>query len=81
MQHETEDYYLLKGSTWLGVRDSCPEDGAISRENSQSLTPDPCLVSQIFDNHSRLRARLLKEQALTFSVTEFEGTDPPRTEQ
>lgn len=39
-QHETEDYYLLKGSTWLGVWDSCPEDAAISRENRHSLTPD-----------------------------------------
>lgn len=26
IQHETEDYYLPKGSTWLHVSDSCPED-------------------------------------------------------
>lgn len=26
IQHETEDYYLLKGSTWPHVWDSCPEE-------------------------------------------------------
>lgn len=79
-----------RGSTWLGVRVSCPEDGAISREKpslfdpwlkTQPFTSGNSLVSRILDNHSRSRAWLLKEQALTFSVTEFEGTDPPRTEQ
>lgn len=39
IQHETEDYYLLKGSTWLHVWDSCPEDQNLFKREPSLFDP------------------------------------------
>lgn len=82
IQHETEDDYLLKGSTWLHVREPRPEEqNHLEREPSLFNPPQETqpfisannLFSQILDKHSCPRAAWLRAPAKKWPVWQSLG--------